>query len=229
MRKIVIDLIVEFLEEKNKRIFFNENEFQRYLACYLEQKLGVGYDIYTEYQLTLPIPKPQIFKKELKGKYLKEHTISIDIVVVKDNNLFMPIELKYKTDETTIEEHKVFGRYTKVITNQKLVNSGRVHYWMDVQRIEHIKKEFPNSVLGVAVILANKKGYWAKPTDKVPFSTFGLHDRTISQGESLKWDKEVDGKAVDCVVDIPRDIKIEWTEITMQRKEFKYLILPNEE
>ena len=89
--------IEEFLE-KTKEPFYNECEFQMYLALFLKEK---GYKIFLEYSVPLDCEKVQdeINKRKQKGEsipFSNREKMDIDIVIEKDN-FFYPIELKYKT------------------------------------------------------------------------------------------------------------------------------------
>jgi hypothetical protein len=95
----LVDIVKQDISKffkKNTKLFFNEREFQMYLATYL---LGEYDEVFVEYY----VPK-SIFKEE---DYVWESELYLDIVVRKEDE-YLPIELKYKTKKEKISINR-FG------------------------------------------------------------------------------------------------------------------------
>ncbi|WP_297979022.1 hypothetical protein [uncultured Capnocytophaga sp.] len=154
--------IEEFLEN-TKEPFYNECEFQMYLALFLKEK---GYNIYLEYSVPLDCEKVQgeINKRKKRGEsipFSNREKMDIDIVIEKDN-FFYPIELKYKTRSIQIDL-KRFGedlKDSKFLKDQGAIPIGRYDFWKDVARLEFIKESFKQKICkGFCVFLTNEKKY----------------------------------------------------------------------
>ena len=154
--------IEEFLEN-TKEPFYNECEFQMYLALFLKEK---GYNIYLEYSVPLDCEKVQgeINKRKKRGEsipFSNREKMDIDIVIEKDN-FFYPIELKYKTRSIQIDL-KRFGedlKDSKFLKDQGAIPIGRYDFWKDVARLEFIKESFKQKICkGFCVFLTNDRKY----------------------------------------------------------------------
>ena len=154
--------IEEFLEN-TKEPFYNECEFQMYLALFLKEK---GYNIYLEYSVPLDCEKVQgeINKRKQRGESLpfsNKEKMDIDIVIEKDN-FFYPIELKYKTRSIQLDL-KRFGedlKDSKFLKDQGAIPIGRYDFWKDVARLEFIKESFKQKICkGFCVFLTNDRKY----------------------------------------------------------------------
>jgi len=154
--------IEEFLEN-TKEPFYNECEFQMYLALFLKEK---GYNIYLEYSVPLDCEKVQgeINKRKKRGEsipFSNREKMDIDIVIEKDN-FFYPIELKYKTRSIQIDL-KRFGedlKDSKFLKDQGGIPRGRYDFWKDVARLEFIKESFKQKICkGFCVFLTNDRKY----------------------------------------------------------------------
>ena len=152
--------IEEFLENV-KEPFYNECEFQMYLALFLKEK---GYKIFLEYSVPIDCEtlQEEMKRREKIGESLpfsNREKIDIDIVIEKDN-FFYPIELKYKTKSIQIDL-KRFGedlKDSKFLKDQGAIPRGRYDFWKDVARLEFIKESFkPKICKGFCVFLTNEK------------------------------------------------------------------------
>ena len=199
--------IREFLEEMPK-LFFNERDFQVNLAFFLMKK--EYYDnIFLEYSIPL-ISDEAEEKKEVwtkKGKdlfFLKkskekiEGIIRIDIVVEKDN-LFYPIELKYKTKQQKgdLQRFKENFKGIEILKNHGARNIGRYSFWKDVARLEFIKDSFDRVVGGFCIFITNDNKYMEKPTDSSDRFTMEMEKNNKIKG-FLKWPKNFVLKESSC-------------------------------
>ena len=177
--------IEEFLEN-TKEPFYNECEFQMYLALFLKRR---GYNIYLEYSVPLDCEKVQgeINKRKQKGEsipFSNREKMDIDIVIEQDR-LFYLIELKYKTKSKRMDL-KRFGEIledSEFLKDQGAIPRGRYDFWKDVARLEFVKESFkPNIIRGFCVFMTNEDKYTRKPTDiseKFSMKAGYVHDKEL--------------------------------------------------
>ena len=160
------------LAEK-RELFFSEADFQFSLAWHIKEK-HEEYEVFLEYPFN-------ICKKDKKGNYNK-NTIYLDIVL-KNNDKFIPIELKYKTKELH------YGKYN--LKNQEAKDLGCYDYLKDIQRIEYFKESNKDSFdSGYAILLTNDMGYTKKPNSNAGYKEFSLSDGEIKFG-NLDWSETI--------------------------------------
>lgn len=250
MRKNIIKLIEDFLA-KNTRIFFNENEFQMYLAIYLKES---GYEVFVEYRVDIPYKNQELLdmqaefiNKQQKCKnpkplsqFVNAHPIYLDIVVFdKQEKCYMPIELKYKTsDKADCNTCRTFGvgAYRTIENQMGAHNEGCYDYWRDVERVETIydlfSKQGANMELGVAVILSNDRQYWELPvnpnaTSGNNYYDFSLKNKRVVNLQTLKWQNVGSKGSRKYPITISGNHTVDWSNKTHQRLgSFEYLILP---
>lgn len=162
MKEDIRSDIEEFLENIITP-FYNECEFQMYLALFLKEK---GYKIFLEYSVPIDCEKVQkeIKRREKIGESLpfsNREKMDIDIVIEKDK-FFYPIELKYKTKSIQIDLSR-FGedlKDSKFLKDQGAIPRGRYDFWKDVARLEFIKESFKQKICkGFCVFLTNDRKY----------------------------------------------------------------------
>ena len=88
---LVKDDILKFFNQNNE-LFFNERDLQMHLALWLKESKNNYDDVDIEYYV------PQ---NELK-EYIWDNELRIDIVVKKEEE-FLPIEIKYKTKKVELK------------------------------------------------------------------------------------------------------------------------------
>ncbi len=217
MRAEVITQIEKFLKS-NKRIFFNENEFQMYLAIWLKKE----FNVFVEYKI------------EINGQkwYL-------DIVVEK-GGVYLPIELKYKTTNKYgfPTGFKIFNTgVTKSLENQGAHNNGCYDFWYDVVRIEQVPQQYSKNVeLGIAVLLTNDYQYWTLTDDTTSdYYDFRLKEgRRVAKGTTLKWGQIRNEGSRQGVITISHNCTVNWCDTPLKfqppkgkrEERFRYLILP---
>lgn len=95
--------------------------------------------------------------KELVG-YIWDSELRLDIVVRKDNE-YLPIEIKYKTKKVEREIER-FGEKLNhkitVIKDQSAQDIGKYGFWKDIKRLELICERFKN-VKNAISIFFNKR------------------------------------------------------------------------
>jgi len=147
MANIVDDLINDihaFFKKRKGMMFYSEAEFQQELAYFLRQR-------HRNATIHLEYPLENLFSQKEKER--------IDIVV-EENGEFVPIELKYKTKKLKLEE-QIFGSSESIGLREQLATpDNRCEIWDDVERIESIKKKYPNVPGGIVVVLTNEPGFW---------------------------------------------------------------------
>lgn len=144
--------IVSFIAN-NKKIFFNERDFQLHLAAALNE--SGHYDV-VDVEYAVPVDV-------LKEYPWKESILKVDIVVGIGDEFF-PIELKYKTkrlrEKTNIERFGCLFDCDKIIKDQGARDLGMYGFWKDVFRLEQLRDTFPQRINnGIALLLTNDEGY----------------------------------------------------------------------
>lgn len=142
--------IATFLES-NKELLFNERDFQMHLASWLDDSSHFYDDVDLEYY----VPKSEL------DNYVWNSELRLDIVVKKDDE-FLPVELKYKTKK---KERKI-SRFDEILCdnvvvmkNQGAQDLGMYDFWKDVRRVELVRNRFKRVKGGLAVFLTNDEAY----------------------------------------------------------------------
>ena len=148
--------IKEFLDkelEEKARVFLNEWDFQMNLYLFLTHIKG--YKVHLEYVVPL---KFFVEKNKKKYPFANKENINIDIVIEKEG-LFYLIELKYKTQRTTIKFER-FGEINCVsLKDQFRIPMSKYDFWKDVARLEFLKESFEKVKGGLCIFLTNNKTY----------------------------------------------------------------------
>lgn len=189
----VINHLSKFFEE-NDKIFFNERDLQMNLACYLKNQ---GFDVELEYKIATVFLQEKLGYKD-KDSFSRifpweEDELAVDIVV-HQNNVWLPIELKYKTKNVELLNHTRFGetydKECKIIKDQAAQDLGRYGFWRDVRRLEITSAAFKNVVGGIAVFLTNDDNYVNFPASNskklVQYRDFAMNVSERSKGE-MAW------------------------------------------
>jgi hypothetical protein len=96
----------------------------------------------------------------------------------------LAVELKYKTALLDVQH----GDEPFRLKNQAAQLEGRYDFVKDVQRLEQIVRQRPNTT-GLALMLTNDSGYWSPPTrPNVYDAAFRLYDQRRLHG-MLSWDE----------------------------------------
>lgn len=162
---IDIQKVIEKLQNKRK-CFVSEADFQLEFA-WIIKKLYPEVKVRCEYSYKL-----------------NDKLIHIDVVVIQDN-VYYPIELKYKTKklDIAIDNEKIY------LTNQAAVDQGCYKFLVDIKRLENLKEEQEFKYgKGYAIILTNDMNYTRKPRDGSYYESFSLEEGKTIEGE-LDWIK----------------------------------------
>ena len=89
------DKIKEVIEELmvSRKVFHSEDDFKFSLAWLLKKKIS---------KIKVRLEKPENIEMVQRDGTIVEKRAPIDIVIVQDDGTMIPIELKYKTKEATI-------------------------------------------------------------------------------------------------------------------------------
>ena len=164
MSNFDIKKVIEELQ--NKKLFTSEAQMQLEMAMIIKGSPGVK-NVIPEY-----VPK-------------FDSKMHIDLLVITNDNKWIPIELKYKKKELKFIDEDTKCLYS--LTNQGARDYGCYDYLKDIQRIESIRKENKTDFQeGYTIFITNDKGYQKAKDDKVNYIAFALLDKTTKKGE-LSW------------------------------------------
>ena len=218
MRQNLINQITEFLAN-HVGFFHSEEEVQILIAKYL-LNTGVYDDIFVEYYVSRQLIPNYPWNNDKK--------ISVDIVVRIDND-FIPIEIKYKT-QRQIFPHHVFGSQTNVeLANQGAQNEGCYSFWKDIKRIEIFQETFSLNNLGIVLFITNDLTYLNQPRADVQYGPFSIHQgRQVVQGSFLNWDASRKAIKADRALKFPgisisNNYTINWQNLNMHNH--KYVLI----
>ena len=120
---------------KQRPIFYSEADFQFALG-WLIQKNYPAYKVRFEYKPTF------------------DSDMHIDILVITDDQKWIPIELKYKTKKT--QEPIIWNNEEYNLSNHSAKDQSCYRYVKDIQRIETVAMHEPlRFIEGYAVMLTN--------------------------------------------------------------------------
>ena len=162
---------IENLAKKGK-IFSNESQFQLDLAWELKKR---GFHVELEVLSVTQSAAKNLSKDERKKAYTD--------VIVKDEDGYIAIELKYKTPQTDDIMYYDMNGVTTYLFSQGAENIGSYLYWKDVERLEKLVDgtiplnydKDKKVIRGYAVLLTNSKKYWDKGKYK-NFATNMAHE-----------------------------------------------------
>lgn len=213
--EIVSKDVLAFLE-KNNELLFNERDFQMHLATWLRTSSHCYDDVDVEYYVPWQVLDNYVWKSELR----------LDIVVKKDNQ-YCPIELKYKTKKVERPIMRFDEQLDKIIVmkNQGAQDLGMYDFWKDIRRLELIRNRFEKVIGGLAVFVTNDifytKGSRATSNNHL-FSMVGetVHSR---QKHWLKSESVCARNYPNFEVD--EEYSIDWHQRTIDKEEFYYCIV----
>ena len=204
--------VCKFLQN-NEELLFNERDFQMHLATWLRKSDNAYDDVDVEYYVP---------NKELDN-YIWESELRLDIVV-KKNDEYCPVELKYKTKKverkiTRFDE--MLSDDVVVMKNQGAHDLGMYDFWKDVRRVELVRNRFARVKGGLAVFLTNDEAYTkaGRPTSNNNMLTMenGLHPR---QKHWLK--PETTCARTHKNFEVEKEYYIEWHNMEIDNVKFHY-------
>lgn len=141
-------------------------------------------------------------------------------LVIKENDTYCPIELKYKTSEGTA---KLYGEEFN-LKDQSAQDLGRYDFLKDVCRIEDFAFE-KKMERGYAIFITNDKTYWERKGERCLYQDFALNMGRDIPNSPLKWRegfKESSvGKNRTGSLTIKGKYKADWVQLN---SEFQYLM-----
>ncbi len=183
MRKTIIKDVRTFLQ-KNTRTFFNECEFQVYLAKYLDATKRYE-EVLLEYLVDFKGTTDSRIPEHLRKRHY------VDIVVKTKGGKYYPIELKYKLKAKGLNIAPAFDdeKYPRDVELAGEHTGNCYHSWRDIERVALFAEIFTNVERGLAIKLTNDAQFWSLPKN--------LNDETISYGDfSLKHERVVNKKVL---------------------------------
>ena len=178
MREAILNQIASALAVRNN-YFIREQDVQQYLANYFLQTNQYA-NVFSEYQIPGSLVPPYLLT-DANNNY-------IDIVVEIDN-LFYPIEIRYKTVAHPVP-HLVFGQNVNIILGQQgSSKTGSYDFWKDVKRIEFFEANFARVQRGIVLFISNDPGYRRTPFNpNAGHAAFSAYQyRKVSAGTILDW------------------------------------------
>ena len=156
-----MNLVMDTLREK-KKIFRDESDFKQELSDIIQ-------DIYDDVRVHKEYPANFNTKK------------NIDIVV-KINNEYYPIEVKYKrkTYKGIVDNIE----YSLPSDNAQTENS--YHIVKDIERIEKFRDNEPMFNTGYTLFLTNDLSYMKEPRETSQYKAFSVHQGNTLNG-TLNW------------------------------------------
>lgn len=192
---------------KNRKIFTSEADLQLEVAFAIKE-LYDDVSVYREYVPDIE-DLSHLSKKE-KDELSNMHT---DILVVTNDNEWIPIELKYKTRKIYYKDNK-----TGCVFNLKehgAHDCGCYDYFKDIYRIEQIGKNFEQFCKGYTIFITNDPLYQNGPSSsKVNYVNFALGGKKagINPPKKYKWKKGVPSKDRKLVLNFDGTYSFEWKE-----------------
>ena len=199
--------------ETNEELLFNERDFQMHLATWLRKSDNAYDDVDVEYYVP---------NKELDN-YIWESELRLDIVV-KKNDEYCPIELKYttkKVERKITRFDEMLSDDVVVMKNQGAQDLGMYDFWKDVRRVELVRNRFANVKGGLAVFLTNDEAY-----TKAGRSTSNNNMLTMENGLHPKqkhWLKpETTCARTHPNFEVEKEYSIEWHNLEIDNVKFHY-------
>lgn len=191
-----------------RKIFHSEADFQFSLAWEIQS-------IYTDANVRLEYCPASI-----------NSSIHIDILVVLNNKWF-PIELKYKTLETSIE----INSESYQIKKHGAQDQGRYDYLADVSRIEYLSRLMREYEKGYAIMLSNDPSYWKENNrSNTVYRAFKLSDGVEKSGR-MEWAPHTGAstkKGREKPIDLNGSYIMDWKQYSKLSEanngEFKYVV-----
>jgi len=199
---------VEWGMKRLEQIYHSEDHLKMALAAELSKMYG---------------------EKRVRLEWMPNSKMKVDIGVRRED-VTIPIELKYKTDSTTVEDDTFDETFT--LSRQGAHDRAHYRFFEDVRRVEKIVSQ--QGRYGYVVLLTNDSNYWTEPSQSALYDEFRIHEGVTRVG-NLNW-SEIKPWMVssghDDSIDLNGKYRIEWTDfdyrddISFSKNErFRYLVL----
>ena len=214
MRNEIIEMIENALLIRQD-FFTREQEIQIYLANFFAESNEFD-NIYLEYHLP----------SHLLPHYpwIDSNNIYIDIVLEK-NNIFYPIEIKYKTTTQNLPIN-IFGSDTIVVLGHHgAQNIGCYDFWKDIKRLEIFENQFQNVEQGIMLFVTNDESYFQPPLKQTTgYAQFSIHNqRVVNEGETLSWNKLLKITSNRPPITLYNSYTLNWNDLNLDQH--KYLLI----
>ena len=217
--KSLIDIVradVFAFLESNEELLFNERDFQMHLATWLRNSANCYDDVDVEYYVP---------RQELEN-YVWDSELRLDIVVKKDDE-YCPVELKYKTKKV---ERKI-SRFDEDLTddvvvmkNQGAQDLGMYDFWKDVRRVELVRRRFARVKGGLSVFVTNDPLYTKANKSTSNNYLFGMSEG--AHGTAKHWrNPESTCAKTHRNFEVEKEYNIEWHSRTIDGVEFYYCVV----
>jgi len=191
---------------KLRPIFHSEADFQHALAWEVHRRFPKD-----EIRLELPVKSG-------------DRRLHLDLWLSHQKQS-IAIELKYKTRILSVphnDEHYI-------LKNQSAQDIGRYDFLRDLQRLEMVSTNLPNSK-GYAILLTNDSSYWShRPGAQTVDAAFRLNEGRSIHGK-LSWDSAASSgttKSRENPLNLTGTYNVKWQNYSLPDKEptygFKYL------
>lgn len=179
MRDNIIRVINNALNAREE-YFLQEIDLQVFLFNELRRELPKA-TVYLEYPVIS-------LNNGTKGK----ETVGYIDLVVKSEELFFPIELKFKTKKHSITTDLFGNTIPYTLKDQTAYNLSCYGFWSDIARMEDLCMKFRNNVQrGIGLFVTNDISYKLGPGESAGYANYSLKEgRKISAGQNLKWNKK---------------------------------------
>lgn len=213
--ELVRNDITDFLTN-NEELLFNERDLQMHLALYLKDR---GLNKYDDIDLEYYVPYSEL------SNYIWKNELKLDIVVKKDEE-FLPIELKYKTKSVphSLSRFNETTKDTDILKNQGAQDIGCYDLWKDVRRIELVQKRFKAVKSGLAVFVTNDNYYWKDAVKETSaYCNFNLASGVHSRSKS--WIKPVKIEENRPSFEVNQEYSILWKDACYGGIPFKFFTI----
>ena len=214
--QVLVKTDIQNFLENNRELLFNERDLQMHLAVFLRET-GKYDDVDVEYYVP---------HKELdKYNYIWKNELRIDVLVRKDEE-YLPIELKYKTKRVAKDILR-FGEKIasiEVLKNQGAQDLGMYDFWKDVRRIELVRNRFAAVKNGVAVFVTNDSQYLNPSRETSNNKEFNMNIGV--HGKQKHWkDSNSSCARTHKNFEVEKEYSIEWYESEYENVNFHYCIV----
>lgn len=208
--------VFAFLESNNE-LLFNERDFQMHLATWLRNSANNYDDVDVEYYVPWQVLDGYIWESELR----------LDIVV-KKNDEYCPVELKYKTkniERQITRFDELLNKKVVVMKNQGAQNLGMYDFWKDVHRIELVRKRFKRVNGGLAVFVTNDVLYTKESKSSSNNYLFGMVGEVTRLKQKHWRDPESTCAKTHPNFDVEQSYDIIWHSRDIDNVNFYYCIV----
>lgn len=201
-----MNLVIDKLKER-KKIFRNENDLKQELSDIIP-------DIYDNVKVYREYPAP--FDDNAKK--------GIDLVI-KMNNVYYPIEVKYKR-----KHYKgIVGDVEYSLPYDSAQNENSYRIVEDIERIEKFRDNEPKFKKGYTLFLTNDLSYLNEPRENSQYKDFSVHQGNILNG-TLTWaegSSKLEDKKFNSPIILKGTYTMNWKEysnLDSENGKFMYLI-----